>query len=220
MTHERAFALLDDYAGGELTDFEAAAVRRHVDGCESCRREADALAALLAEAAALPRGIAPPRDLWDGIESRLETRAPAAEVIALHTWRRQPPAWLLAAAAVLLVVASSFATLEITGRLQPAEQAPVATGSPPPMTAFAAFAPSEREYTRAIEDLHLLLDTRRETLAPETVAVLEENLRIIDDAIRQTRAALEADPNSRELAQILSSAYDTKLDVLERAVQL
>jgi hypothetical protein len=221
MTHERVLALLDDHVGGELSDLDAAAVRRHLAECGDCRREADALAALVAGAAALPRGIAPPRDLWGGIAARLEPRGDAGGVIPLAPRRRRPlPAWLLAAAAVLLVVASSLATLQFAGRPGAAPGAGHAAGALPPMTALAWFQPLEREYARAIDDLYLVLDAHRGGLAPETVAALEENLRAVDEAIRRSRAALEADPASREVAETLSTAYETKLEFLERAVQL
>jgi hypothetical protein len=52
------------------------------------------------------------------------------------------------------------------------------------------------------------------------VATLEANLKVIDKAIQESRAALAADPNSRELATMLSQSYDAKLDVLQRAVSL
>jgi hypothetical protein len=225
MTHDEVLTRLDDWAGGELNDLEGAAVRVHLDGCDACRAEAEALRALVAEAAALPREIAPTRELWSGIEARIQPRAASAPVIPLRSrlqapLRRQPPAWLLAAAAVLLVATTSLVTLRFAGGpagdgVRPGQGADAAS-----MTAFAAFEPAEREYSRAIEDLRLLLDTRRDALAPETVAVLEENLAIIDAAIQQSRAALQADPSSRELAQMLAAAYDTKIEVLERAVQL
>jgi len=95
--------------------------------------------------------------------------------------------------------------------------APAAGGQ---MTALAAFRPAEREYQQAVDDLARVLETRRATLAPETVATLERNLAIIDAAIAESRAALENDPNSRELTRMLSSTYDAKVQLLRQAVQL
>lgn len=65
-----------------------------------------------------------------------------------------------------------------------------------------------------------MLATRRGQLAPETVRTLETNLRIIDAAIAESRAALEKDPNSRELTQMLSATYDAKVQMLRQAVEL
>jgi anti-sigma factor RsiW len=88
------------------------------------------------------------------------------------------------------------------------------------VTALAAFRPAEREYQQAVDDLARVLETRRASLAPETVVVLEHNLAIIDAAIAESRAALVNDPNSRELTDMLSSTYDAKVQLLRRAVQL
>jgi anti-sigma factor RsiW len=274
MTHEQAIERLDDFASGELPDIERRLMERHLDGCGECRAEAEAIRALLADAAALPVAIAPPVDLWQGIAGRLEPRAAGAvapeeaKVIVFAPRRsfRQPPRWALqAAAAVVLVVGSSLVTARVlrqpsAGRvaiLPPAEVsspgratvpvvdggAQTAAGSLPSVegavpdpgtgrqvtatgraggaqTALAAFRPAEREYQAAVDDLARVLETRRSSLAPETVATLEHNLAIIDAAIAESRAALVNDPNSRELTDMLSSTYDAKVQLLRRAVQL
>jgi len=53
-------------------------------------------------------------------------------------------------------------------------------------------------------------------LDPATVAVVDENLRVIDAAIAAARAALDQDPASALLSQRLAGAYDMKLDLLRR----
>jgi anti-sigma factor RsiW len=236
MTHDQTLELLDDYVGGELPPREERDVRRHLMQCDDCRAEETALRTLLDEAAALPEDIAPPRDLWLDIAPRLEPRtaAPATPAERLDEVRvigprpmRPLPWWMLAAASVALVVTTSFATLRFAGDRDPdpavlpaqQAQAPVRTAGGPP-AALASFAPAEQEYEKAIGDLQTVLDTHRERLAPETVAVLEANLRIIDQAIRESRAALARDPDSPELTRMLSDAYGAKLNVLRRAVSL
>jgi hypothetical protein len=261
MTHEQASERLDDYASGELPDIERRLMERHLEGCGECRAEAEAIRALLAEVAELPRAVAPPHDLWQGIAGRLEPRAAAAapyleetKVVPLapHRKRWHPPRWALqAAAAVVLMVGSSLVTAKLmqqrpvgpVATLPPAEaRAPgqgtaavegtrpaspgarqaagTAAANDGQMTALAAFRPAEREYQQAVDDLARVLETRRASLAPETVATLEHNLAIIDAAIAESRAALVNDPNSRELTDMLSSTYDAKVQLLRRAVQL
>jgi anti-sigma factor RsiW len=100
------------------------------------------------------------------------------------------------------------------------QAAPAGRSGNAQVTAFAAFRPAEREYQKAVDDLARVLETRRADLAPETVATLEHNLAIIDAAIAESRQALEKDPNSRELTQMLSSTYDAKVQLLRSAVQL
>lgn len=242
MTHEEARARLDDFAGGELAEGEHARVRGHLAACAECRAEVESLRGLLDEARFLPREIAPGRDLWAGIAARLEPRAPAVAEIPraveeadpkVIAFRRrggwQPPRWLMAAAAaVVLMIGTSVTTLMVAGpgirggtpdRLAPMSATPPA-GSAPATTALVAFAPAEAGYRAAIDDLAAVLETRRASLAPETVATLERNLAIIDQAIAESRAALEKDPGSRELAQMLSAVYDTKVRMLRTAVDL
>lgn len=242
MTHEQILELLDDFVGGELPPREEREVRRHLMACEGCRAEEQALRALLDQAAALADEILPARDLWKDIAPRLQSRADLPEE-PVETIERMPevrvigprparplPWWMLAAASIALVVVTSFATLRLSGNragqgtapttlaTQTAQPPAGATGGTP--TALAAFRPAEQEYEKAIGDLQAVLETRRGQLAPQTVATLEANLRIIDRAIRESRAALAADPNSPELARMLSGAYDAKLGALRQAVSL
>lgn len=238
MTHEQILDLLDDFVGGELPPREERDVRRHLMQCEGCRAEEQALRALLDEAAALPDEIVPERDLWTDIAPRLQSRGSLAdesadtltEVRVIGPRPARPlPWWMLAAASIALVATTSFATLQLSGRgageTVPAiesQQAQRPQGAAPrsATTALAAFRPAEEEYEKAISDLEIVLRTQRGRLAPETAATLEANLRIIDQAIQESRAALAADPNSAELTHMLSDAYDTKLDVLRQAVSL
>ena len=237
MTHEQILELLDDFVGGDLPPREEREVRRHLMACEGCRAEEQALRALLDQAAALPDEVLPARDLWKDIAPRLQSRAlladetveriPEVRVIGPRP-ARPLPWWMLAAASIALVVVTSFATLRVSGRAAPGATPTIATQTARPPaaatggtpTALAAFRPAEQEYEKAIRDLQIVLQTRRGQMAPQTVATLETNLRIIDQAIRESRAALAADPNSPELTRMLSGAYDAKLDVLRRAVSL
>ncbi|HEY7766768.1 anti-sigma factor [Longimicrobium sp.] len=231
MTHERTLELLDDYVEGVLPPHEERGVRRHLMQCDDCRAEERELRTLLDEAAALPAEIQPPAELWAGIAARLEPRsatvalAPEIPVIGPRPVRRISW-WMQAAAAIALVVTTSVVTLRIdrAGPAQvaaaPRQPAAQQATAPAARTALAAFHPAEQEYQRAIGDLEQMLGQHRNKLAPQTVATLEANLKVIDKAIQESRAALAADPNSRELATMLSQSYDAKLDVLQRAVSL
>lgn len=235
MTHERTLELLDDFVSGELEPREEREVRRHLMQCDGCRAEEQALRALLDQAAALPDEIPPDDDLWQRIAPRLQARTAAVvetertpEVRVIGPRPVRPlPWWMLAAASIALVIASSLVTLRFAGRgaepvLATQTAQPPRTGATAPgtLTALAAFRPAEQEYEKAIAELQAALQARRAELAPQTVATIEANLRIIDQAIRESRAALAADPNRPELAEMLSDAYDTKLGVLRQAVSL
>ena len=75
-------------------------------------------------------------------------------------------------------------------------------------------------YDNEIATLHAALDARRGQLNPATVAVIEENLRVINEAIRQSKAALAKDPNSRLLNDQLDRTLATKTGLLRAAALL
>jgi hypothetical protein len=82
-----------------------------------------------------------------------------------------------------------------------------------------AYAPAVQTYDREIAALRAALRQRAD-LDSSTVAVLEKSLRVIDDAIAQSRRALERDPHSRLLSDELTRALGQKVELLRTAVLL
>lgn len=70
------------------------------------------------------------------------------------------------------------------------------------------------QYDAAIADLQQALAAGRELLAPATIAVLEENLKIIDRAIDEARDALAEDPANVYLTNYLTDTMRRKLELL------
>jgi hypothetical protein len=75
-------------------------------------------------------------------------------------------------------------------------------------------------YDSEITTLRAALDARRGQLNPSTVAVIEQNLRVIDEAISQSRAALAKDPNSSLLNDQLDRTLAKKTGLLRAAALL
>jgi anti-sigma factor RsiW len=110
----------------------------------------------------------------------------------------------------------------------------VATASPakttvpdrslPPVSLVKATATdrahSDQVYGREIDMLQNIVAQRRTQLDSSTVAIIEKNLKIIDRAIEQSRAALAKDPASRMLDQQLTHALDKKVELLRTAAML
>jgi hypothetical protein len=92
--------------------------------------------------------------------------------------------------------------------------APGAAALPPTLGA------AEQTFERAAADLRAAFEARKSQLKPKTVATVEENLVIIDDAIRRARAALEADPGNSELNAMVNATWQKKVELLEKAVRL
>jgi hypothetical protein len=211
--------LLDDYLDAALGARERAELESHLGRCEGCRDEERRLRALLAEAAALPPELTPRRDLWDGIERRIRAGnlAPFARAP-----RRMPSVTSLAAAAAVLMALSSAATFMLVR--QPSEawlaDAPRVSLRPASAAAPAGLVEAERQYERAAAELLALIEARRDSLSPETLAVVEKNVQTIDEALASLRSAVADDPGNRELTMLLATTHKRKLDTLRRVVRL
>jgi hypothetical protein len=209
MTCENVRERLDDYVDGELPSPELHEVELHLSSCASCREEERALRSLLAQAAALPKAVRPPRELWPGIAAQIEG---GRRVLGF------PPRaafWGTLAAAAALIV--GFVILR---------PGPPAAPGASPSPAFIAESPgrglseAEAEYERATQALLAALEERRDRLAPETLKGVEQNLAVIDEALREVRAALATDPRNLELTRMLAATHRKKVDVLQRVMRL
>jgi len=183
---------------------------------------------LRAEARALPREMQPSRDLWQGIAARMESGSPSDGAIPIRRKAAsrisRTSTWTALAAAAGILVALTAATLQLMNRPgdAPMAAAPIidAPAESRPLTALAAFEPTEQEYLVALADLEQVYEARRSSLSPETVAVIDQNLRIIDAAIADIRAALEAESTNVELPFLLSGVYRSKVDLLDATTRL
>jgi anti-sigma factor RsiW len=265
MTCEAFDAALPDYLEGMLDESMRASVEMHLRECVRCAGLVRDLENIREEAAALP-DLVPSKDLWKGIEARID--APVIPLTARpERQKRFAPAWMGIAAAAL-VVSTAGITYTLTSRsLTKPDSRPVAvapkngetqtpldTGSAnQPSNAIAA-APtggsgslpetrgrsgqrggipaslasqpqnepshSDAVYGKEIEMLQRVVSERRTQLDSSTVAIIEKNLRIIDAAIAQSRAALAKDPASKLLSDQLTHALDKKVELLRTAALL
>ena len=81
-------------------------------------------------------------------------------------------------------------------------------------------ASASETYSREIDRLRTIFARNRSQLDPRTAAIIEANLKVIDDAIAQSKAALAQDPASRFLNSQLNSALGKKLELLQTAALL
>jgi len=220
LTCEALDALLPDYLEGDLDSGTRAVVEDHARSCPRCEALLGDLATIVRDARALP-ALAPSRDLWAGIEARIQAPVvslPAPGAARLRS-RWHATAWLGAAAAALI---AATAGITYTVTMHHAEHAQLAAARPSagtPVTNVAVL-PVERVYDQEIARLQRVLQERRSTLDSGTVTVIERNLRIIDAAIAQSRAALEKDPASGLLNDQLNSALTQKVELLRTAALL
>lgn len=196
----------------------------------------DELEAIARRAAQLPL-LAPSRDLWSGIEARIQAPvialphasglAPAVAPVPTAAQAAVPataPARLpwrrLAVAASLLVAATAGITYTIVARrgapvLAETNDSATVDGRLPVTPAVpVSVVSAEQTFDREIGAMRNIVDQRRKDLDPATIAVLEKNLKVIDAAIAESKAALAKDPASTFLMDRLNHAYDTKLQLL------
>ena len=221
MTCEQARSRLDEYVDGDLTEAEFHEVELHLGACAGCQAQESELRALIAQAAGLPKEILPARDLWPEIAARLRGEEGGPGVVLrprVARWMR--PLALAAAAAVVIAVSAALWTRG-GGPAAPPRVAPQGTVQPVAAGLVPAdLLEAEREYASATADLMAAIDGQKETLTPETRAVLDANLKTIDDALAQVRAALRTDPGNGQLAHLLTSTHQKKVDALKRVVRL
>ncbi len=196
------------YEAGEGNPEERTAVAAHLRECERCRQELAWLVDLRGQVEKLPRQVLPARDLWEGIAPRLE-----ATIVPLPQRPRFRQMMLAAAAVFLMLAASAAAVVLIRRSAGPGPQlasdstpqpaAPVGTPTPGSAAALAQLANEVQALERA--------------LPPETRALVSHNLELIDAAIRESQAALNANPSNPAIGRMLEARYGQRLLLLQQA---
>lgn len=228
---------LSEYLDGELTPDERDAIERHLAGCDACAATLEELRRVVERARSLPPR-APAADLWGGIAERIDARAAIdARVVPLRASARRRFSFTLpqlAAASVLLAVVSGGIAWRLSrhadlppslasadrrslgegGQARPSADAPADTIRVEPVGL------ADAEYDSAVADLQRALRNGRGHLDPATIAIVEQNLKIIDRAIDQARQAVIDDPGNSYVTSHLVETRRKKLDLLRRAAAL
>jgi anti-sigma factor RsiW len=243
MTHEEVRPLLDAYVDGELDSDQARRVEAHLSICSECRDALTNLGILLDQASALrDLAVLPKSDLWSGVLERISTlddspaprgsaephranRPPGRTRVVSARWGsallgdlvplwRRPLAWGVIA---LVLVAGAY-TAHVWKR---AQTIPAASGvGGPTDSAVAGLATVMAETDHARGDLDAVLQAGGRNWPPNAGPVFERNLQMLDVAIRESRAALEANPQDRGRQRSLLAIYQKELDLLRWATRL
>lgn len=205
-----ADALMDEYVAGRLDDGSASQVAAHLAGCRHCRElEADLLRVLTA-VTSLPESVEPPPAVWERIAESIGGRGRVLPGRFGGSPGRFAGLLLAAVAALALVLAAVVSLRQspgpAVGRLGSVEVTPAVWTMD-----------MHGQLARVRQELRLVLASRQDTLAPDTLAVITENLRIIEQALKAMEAALEADPGNGQLVNLLLATYQQEIDLLTQA---
>jgi len=248
--HQEWTDQLSDYLDGELPAEEREAVEAHLRACAPCAAVLEDLKRIVARAATVAArppdadlwaGIA--ARIEAGTASAPGRVMPFSPRESRRFTFTLPQ---LAAAAALLIAVSGGIAWNAAERIgassssvavaQPVQTADAGRGAdlqvrpesaaPASGTGAADFARVENvgladaQYDAAVADLEKALQAGRGRLDASTVAIVEHNLQIIDQAINQAREALAGDPANSYLSGHLVEARRRKLDLLRRATAL
>ena len=230
---------LSDYLDDELEAAERTAVDAHLRECADCSAVLNDLRRVIALAQAAAADARPPQaDLWMGVAGRIDRIRQPRRVSLTVTQ--------LAAAAVLVAAVSGGLVWQFGGSKglhdqtsAPADVAQAFSASAERGTrdggraadgsaaagaesavAIVGVSLADDQYDAAVADLERALKQGRGKLDKATIAVVEQNLQTIDQAIAQAREALASDPANSYLSGHLVEARRRKLDLLRRATAL
>jgi anti-sigma-K factor RskA len=204
---------LDDFVDGQLSPDDVTDLKRHLRECEGCREEERELRGLLTRASSLMADAAPSRDLWPEIRERVERESVSA-FFSAQSWSTWRVAGAMAATILIVAVtATVFYRMGQGSTTDPVgpviETTPVAHQEPSSQLV-------QEEFDEARQELRGWLAQNRESLQPETLQRVEDNLRIIDDSVTEIQAALDQNPASQELNRMLMAAYRREVELLRR----
>jgi hypothetical protein len=214
MSEDRYKDWLGDYVDGTLSDPDRRLLETHLAVCESCQSTADDLLRIKKAARSLPR-LTPPRNGWKQIEAALRAEQPETSRTTFWFWSTR---WAIAATAVLVI--GSLGLLVWWN----------SPSTPPPAEDRAELASyvaseleqAEKHYGNAITGLEQIIvkEEEEQTLDPAVMAVLNDNLDLIEQAIGESRDAAVNDPENDVARDSFLGALRSKVSLLQNTILL
>jgi hypothetical protein len=175
------------------------------------------LVRLLTRARDLPDRLEPDRDRWSGIENRISGASREASPSPWSLAVLFPRPLAAAAVGLFLVATTAISVSYLSGSLfGESIESVIAESGAVDMAALAAQIRERDGVAGVHRSIRALLEANRANLPPETIAVLDENLRSIDRAIAEIHLALESNPDHHALSFMLAEAYRSEAELLER----
>lgn len=216
---------IQELADGTLGPVRRAELQTHLDTCDGCRALAADLQKIRAAAATLDP-IVPPARVWQSVANQLRHEGRVASPPLSPT---RSVAMFAIAASLLLAVGGSLYMLRTY------EPAAPATGAAPNVTASERgnaapadpvqsitedLTAADRHYESAIVKLEEAVRSDDKTIDPQTAEILKKNLQVIDQAIAESRSALQSEPQSAPARESLFEALRKKVNLLQNTIAL
>lgn len=215
-------AQLNDLLDDLLSADSRAELDRHLRECAGCRETLADLRTLRVRTSELPHSLEPERDLWPAIRGSLARGRGGIAGVLTQFWTRtdSPGGSPVPRSGRILATAAAALALLVAG-IVAIRRAPATSGGPtaPPPDA-ALLRHIESEYLGPTAQLRAALDRQRGAAPPGSLEVLEDNLRIVDEAIRQVRSAADRDPDRTVDEQLFANLHRTQFRLLQQAVRL
>jgi hypothetical protein len=229
MNCEHCHTLIDDYVDGTLGADDRANVDRHLAECAACRAMTEDFRAIRRTASTLERH-APPPPAWTKLSAALDAeRSRRSRFLIPGSTFRVPRSlfgWQpLAVAATLLLILGGTSWI-VWQQLNVAPPASTTTATAPATDPELAQSVetelklAEEHYQKAIAGLEQITRAESGELDPQVAAVLQKNLEVIDQAIAESRAALQTQPTSEVAQESLFEALRHKVTLLQGTVGL
>ncbi|HOQ59642.1 MAG TPA: zf-HC2 domain-containing protein [Vicinamibacterales bacterium] len=216
---ERCVELLHERLDGSIEAPAARELEAHLASCAACRQVQADLEDIRRLAPSLP-DLSPRAEVWAGLARRLDAERAARP---RPLWRGRNAA--LAVAAVLVVAIAS--SLYVLRPPRPSPRTPPAAGAPVIQSPRDLVEDidehlriADEHYVQAIAGLEEIVKSGEASLDPLVAETLQKNLGVIDTAIRESREAIQSQPNSQLAQTSLFEALRQKVALLEDAVAL
>ncbi len=223
--------------GARMDEARRIEVQAHLRDCADCRALLADLREIRAAAARLPMA-APPARVWNSIAEQLPAAGSQGAagkreglLALLFGTGRLRLAWGAAATVALAVVLVVVALPRVrpgTGgqvAVRPPVASPDKNAVHPNDTELVQSVESElqlaeQHYEKAIAGLEQIAKAGQGSLDPQLTATLQKNLTVVDQAIHDSRVALQAQPTNELAQESLFEAFRRKVGLLQETVSL
>ena len=220
---------IQEMVDGTLGPIRRSELQIHLDQCDDCQALLADMERIRDLAASLDRP-APPDRVWLQVAGRLRQEGRLSAPLVPARSARHHYALIAIAAALVLAVGASLYVLLPTVRgsgQQPIAANPLATTPGNAASANsvqgdieAEFRLAEQHYQAAITKLEEAAKSDQDAIDPQTAAMLQKNLQVIDQAIAESRAAFRSEPTSMPARDSLFDALKRKVSLLQDTIAL